>query len=494
MTEQLADSNQSVYALPDLREPTQKESRILIAISVFFLVFHFIRTFGNNFWGDDAWTANMVQHSVSEIIERCQWDSHNPFYYLLVKGFCEVFGYNDWAYQFSSYVPYLIMMILSLTLVRKWFGIQTSILMAVMLSAVPISVNYITEVRMYEWAMLFVSCMMLSAYAFCQRQNLLNTALIVVFGLMAAYTHLYSLILAGMVVAAVIVIMVLKRKLVIVAVICTILAAGAIPMLIKAQDVFGKVSEDFWIKRLPYLFETIGYSYGDVLMTIPALLGFGFVVTVILYELGKSTGRISKYMVEGEGRRLSQIGCLLIIVLVPLVTTVLFGYVVSWATRPVFVLKYVYPALAGLWILTGVCMTRFRPDSKALIKFLVLLLVFAIPISGYNLGCEAVQCIDTADLLKATGDLGEGDNIITDYSPFSESVLEYYYPGAQVSLAEDGDFVDRMDPSKNNWLFIEGRLSDEQYQRFIEKGYGIETVKMDTHLAHYKVNVYRITS
>ena len=492
MTDTCVAEDRSPYALPDLREGTQRESRFLFWMSAVFLVFHFIRTFGNNFWGDDAYTANVVQHSVSEIIDIASTDAHSPFYYLIVKGFCEVFGYSDWTYQFSSYVPYLILMVLTLTLVRRWFGTQTAILMSVMLSAVPISVNYITEVRMYEWALLFVFSTTLAAYAFCQRQNVLNAVLLVIFGVMSAYIHLYSLLSAGMIALAVVAIMLLKRRFAIVIGACIAGVIAVIPLLDKARYVFDSVSENFWIERLPYPHEFIGYAFGDVLMTIPAIFGFGFIVTVMLWELGKSAGPIDQYMIPKEGgRHLTQIGCLMILVLTPFVFTNLFGFSVSLFTRPVFVLKYAFSVLAGLWLLAGVCMTRFKPESKALIKFLAVLLVFAVPISGYNLGCEAVQCVDTADLLDATGDIS-GDNAITDYRAFSYSVLEFYYPGVQVTLVEDGRYVDHIDPSKGNWLFLEGKLSDEQRSEFESKGYSVETVRTDTHLAHYKVNVYQL--
>ena len=491
MTDQCIDANRSVYAIPDVKTGTQKELRILICMSVCFLLFHFIRCFGNNFWCDDAFTANVVQKSVEEIIEIAKTDAHTPFYYFIVKAFCEVFGYNDWTYQFSSYVPYLILMILTLTLVRKWFGIQTAMLMSIMLSVVPISVDFIIEVRMYEWAMLFVFSTTLAAYAFCQMQNVLNAFLMAVFGLASAYIHLYSMLSAGLILIAVIIIMFIKKRKVLAIGACIAIGIGVIPLLSKARLVFDLASNDFWVERLPYPHEFIGYTFGDVLMTIPAIFGFGFIIAVMLSEMGRSTGPIEKYMVPTEGRRFTQIGSLLLLVLIPFVFTNMFGIVLSLCTRPLFVLKYGFSILAGIWLLAGVCMTRFKPESKPLMKFLVVLLVFAIPISGYNLGCEAIQCADTADLVDATGDIGD-DNAITDYKSLYYSVLDFYYPGVQVTYVDDGQYADYIDVTKGNWLFLEERLSEEQRLQFESKGYTVDTVSTDTHLAHYKVNVYQI--
>ena len=239
MTDGCLEADRSVYALPDVKTGKRKELRILILISVCFLIFHLIRCFGNNFWSDDAFTANVVKHSFSEIVDITSTDSHSPLYYFIVKIFCEIFGYSDWTYQFSSYVPYLILMALALTLVRRWFGIQTSLLMAIMFSVVPISVNYINEVRMYEWALMFVFILTLFAYAFCQRPSVISAAGMTVFGLAASYIHFYSMIAAGMVYLAVIVIICigktdLRKGLALTFTGGTIVLIGLMPLLKKA--------------------------------------------------------------------------------------------------------------------------------------------------------------------------------------------------------------------------------------------------------------------
>ena len=55
-------------------------------------VLNFIRIFDNNFWMDEAFTTNLVQHSISEIVVATAADVHPPLYYLLVKVGYEIFG------------------------------------------------------------------------------------------------------------------------------------------------------------------------------------------------------------------------------------------------------------------------------------------------------------------------------------------------------------------------------------------------------------------
>ena len=491
MTDPCIDQNQSPYALQSVRAGTERGRYLLIMVSAFFLLFHFIRTFGNNFWSDDAFTANVVQHSFSEIVDIASGDSHSPFYYFIVKCFCEVLGYNDWAYQFSSFVPYLVLMILSLTLVRRWFGIEASVLMSVMLSVVPVSVNYITEVRMYEWALMFVFMLTLSAYAFCQRPNVVNAILLIVCGLASAYIHLFAMVSAGAIFLAVIAVMFIRRRMLFVIISGAAVLIAVIPLLRKALDVYSKVEGVFWIERPPYIVEWIGYSFGDVVFLIPGIVGFAIIVTVILHEFGKDKGPLARYLEPGESDRLTQIGCLSVVVLAPFLFTFLFGIIGSYILSPFFALKYGFATLAGLWLLAGVAIARFRPDVKLLKKFLIVLLVFAIPISGYNLGMEAIQCVQTEQLLDATGDLGDA-YAITDMTQMRNAVLEHYYPGIEIMYVDDGTYADHISTAKENWLFIEGGLSDEEKSQFEPKGYRVDTVKSDTYLAHYKLYVYHL--
>ena len=74
-----------------------------------------------------------------------------------------------------------------------------------------------------------------------------------------------------------------------------------------------------------------------------------------------------------------------------------------------------------------------------------------------------------------------------------EKVFTNRTTGGPISVyVEDGNYADHINTSKDNWLFLEDKITDEQRSQFEAKGYRVDTVRTDTYLAHYEMNVYQI--
>ena len=96
----------------------------LIILFFILLAVNFARLFYNNFWWDECYSIFTAQLSISGIIDATiKIDSNPPFFYIILKGFCSVLGYHPFVYCFTSYFPYLVVMILCLTVVKKRFGL-----------------------------------------------------------------------------------------------------------------------------------------------------------------------------------------------------------------------------------------------------------------------------------------------------------------------------------------------------------------------------------
>ncbi len=101
----------------------------LIIICLVLIIMTVIRCNNNNLWGDEAFTIRMVKGSWGDIFNlRIVDPSHPPLYYLIIKFFC-IPGGNYFWYHFISVIPYICIMILSITVFKKRFGRKTSLLM-----------------------------------------------------------------------------------------------------------------------------------------------------------------------------------------------------------------------------------------------------------------------------------------------------------------------------------------------------------------------------
>lgn len=70
-----------------------------------------------------------------------------------------IFGTNLYLYRIISVIPLAILGILGYTHIRKDFGEKEGILFSFFTFFLPIASVYSGEIRMYTWAMLFVTLM-----------------------------------------------------------------------------------------------------------------------------------------------------------------------------------------------------------------------------------------------------------------------------------------------------------------------------------------------
>lgn len=75
-----------------------------IYAAVLFLL-NLARIFDNNFWGDEAYSLNLIQRTVPEIIKGTASDVHPPLYYMFLRLAYLLFGNQGWAYHLVSLIP-----------------------------------------------------------------------------------------------------------------------------------------------------------------------------------------------------------------------------------------------------------------------------------------------------------------------------------------------------------------------------------------------------
>ena len=104
-------------------------------------------------------------------------------------------------------IPLAILSVLGYTHIKKDFGEKVGFLFSFLILFLPIGLVYAGEVRMYTWAMLFVSLMAIYAYRIYKRiaenketeqsNKIKNWVLFTIFSLASCYTHYYGLATAG---------------------------------------------------------------------------------------------------------------------------------------------------------------------------------------------------------------------------------------------------------------------------------------------------------
>ena len=304
-----------------------KNTKINIKITFFILIllgsiFVILPCFHPYMWFDESYSIAIIQHPFKEIWTIGSNDVHPVFYYFLASIIMKLTK-NIVCVRLISCIPAIIMSILGYTHIRKMFGNKVGLLFSFLALFFPTIIVYSGELRMYTWAMLFVTIMSIYAYKLYNGNNekkeiqtkkikmFSNTKnyqigdwiIFSIFSLLSAYTHYYALVIAT-IVNVMLLILFIKRKNktnvkleLISALLQVILYLPWISALIKQA---GVVSSGFWIGKVSII-DVIKFvftgSLGETTYIpnkIAILFSFVMIIFFNLFALQKLEERVIK--------------------------------------------------------------------------------------------------------------------------------------------------------------------------------------------------------
>lgn len=431
---------------------------LFLGLSVIMLGRSLMLCFCNDIWYDELFTVGMIEHSYGELIAFTARDVHPPLYYCIVKfvvELCKLTEVQASAVAIAktvSVLPYFILLIYCVTFIRRRFGIFVGGLFLFCAVAMPQLSSYTVEVRMYSWALLFVTAAFLHAYGVVSRPckdkdfagrsrqeagamtlerasrrkksdvgglshvvdeenrrsnaaddenrragngNIcrLHAVALVLYGLAAAYTQYFACVAVIMVYLYVLVVFLMRDRgrikewLLWVAV----SVAGYVPWLYALFAQITAVNENYWI--LPLSWRSLGGCVkflmkpaftNSVLSTVLAVVMFAVYTVVFICSVFGDCGVYGGYRnffreirrklchnrrendekadnmyIEKSGKSADEVlisenkalhtGYMIAGIGV-LAGLVLFGFVASALLRPIFVYRYMIPAMGCFWL------------------------------------------------------------------------------------------------------------------------------------------------
>ena len=142
----------------------------------------------------------MASHSFTEIWNIGKTDVHPALYYFMLKFLNLIFGKNTFVYRLFSVIPTAILGIIGLTHIRKDFGEKSGLMFSFLILFLPGIMKYDTQIRMYSWAMLFVTLTAIYGYRLYNNQfTFKNTFIFGIFSFLSACIHYYGTMTAGLI-------------------------------------------------------------------------------------------------------------------------------------------------------------------------------------------------------------------------------------------------------------------------------------------------------
>ena len=172
---------------------------VLAVIIGIFTILYCSLIFNQNIWTDEAFTIDLTRkNNLLDIIRQTAIDVHPPLYYVIVKCFISLFGSSFQVYKLVSILPMLLTMLLSVTHIKRWFGVTQAGLFLVFLNAIPCVMEYSVQIRMYSWCIFFITLAGLSAYGVYTQGTFRQYCALTLSALCACYTHNFAMISAVM--------------------------------------------------------------------------------------------------------------------------------------------------------------------------------------------------------------------------------------------------------------------------------------------------------
>ena len=342
---------------------------------------------------DEYFTLSVLNFPLTDLPYVISHDVHPPFHYLLLKVITDILTVMGIQFdkvfvcKIMSIVPYVFILILSVTKIKKEYGYLTAGLFAFSMAAMSEFLAYYSVVRMYSWGMLFL----ILAFAFLKdvldKNDAKSWALFTIFSVLTAYTHYFAAIPILCIYVSLLVYFIINdrkrlKNWFISAVAGVILFA---PWLFSLMRQLTSIGDDYWISQITIknVIGFFGYFVTSSRNLYTCIFAIVILAVLIIYsaKIFKDLDKTDRfYMFCG---------------VIGYFGTIIIGTVVSVMTHPILVDRYLLPSASLIWFAIAVMISKIDAKKEFVISFALILLLLAAGISQLD---SSMQYWQTSNL------------------------------------------------------------------------------------------------
>ena len=481
----------------------------VLALAVLVVCLNFSMMFDRVLWGDEAFSANTAGKSIGGILQvMYYWENHPPLYYYWLKLFGTLFGFSVPVFHLASLVPFVIGLVLALTVVRKHFGMLPATFFVMISGLGQACLEYNLEVRMYALAFLGVMGCFYCSYRVIADGSRKTWTGMVLWALEAAYCHYYALVAVGIMLFFTGVAVWIKYrgntwKKGVLAIVAFFI--GYAPWLYFLYAGIRTVSNSWWMTEILGLDKSLEIVMGGRRMNgivFPLVVLFLLVILVVdssVFSVEKGYVRLQKPSVKKwtDKTYAMAVGTCTIL------GTIAFAYLLSIVMAPMLAQRYLYPLSAVAMIMLAIGSSRVlelvaeleKSSWKGLecltriVLVVLLAMMFVMGIRNYRECYDSFeqQKVATDETLDLIGTPDEDVQMVTNgVKHLGWTVLYYYYPDNEIV---NGDY--NQADSDRFWYFTPNELSADAAAGLQQDGYRITDYGLKQ-LAQYPFYLYYI--
>lgn len=444
------------------------------ALALFVVVLNGGLIFDNVAWGDEAFSINTSHSSFSGILEILYYcDNHPPLHYFWLKIFGDIFGHTFTVYHLASLVPFVISIILVITLFRKHIGNIPTAFLIVILGLGYFCIEYNLEIRMYSLAFLGVLMTFYCTYrVICTGKTSAYTAM-VIWALVAAYSHYYGLVTVGILMFVTTVAVWIKNRgksWIKGAVSIVAFLTAYAPWLYFLFTAMKNVSTSWWMMDILSLRKTVSMVFGGHGLN-RLILGLLIIISLVLFVIERKAWSNETYAVA--------------VGLATIAATIGFAYFVCYFFKPMLAQRYMYPLSAVTFLSLTLAMSRvfellckykysgFGSLEKVVkaTSLVVLVLFLGIGIENFKVHKDLAldEEIKTKATLNLIGEPGDDTMFVTNgVKHLGWTIFPCYFPETEFVNANCyGATKDKF------WYFNPVPITEEEQMNLAKAGYEI---------------------
>ena len=364
--------------------------KVLFSISILFFISLVILSLnGVYIFIDERYSLYLIQLPLNKAISLCINDVHPPLYYIIIKIPCTILSALNISYnpiivsRLTSMLPYLIILIVSATKLRKEYGWFIAGFFAFAMAAMSGFYTHYLVIRMYNWGILFLLMSFIYLKDIIYKKDKKSWILFTLFTVCCGYTQYIILISSGILYLGLLAhYLIHKEHKEIKKWIAS--AAGVALLYLPWMLIFmGQLTKETGKGSLvfPEITDIFNYFSGYAFRT--ADMGLGFIIVkiiaiLILFYIIRWT--LAKYLNNNDDCNSYQ----LIGVLTPILTIICLtiGFIIIGRNIDI---RYLVPAFSIAWLAISIFMGTLKKKTV----FTILLLTILV------LGC--INVIETAN-------------------------------------------------------------------------------------------------
>lgn len=327
---------------------------------------------------DEYFTLSVLHFPITALPQVISYDVHPPFHYMLLKIVSDILtalglqANKIFAFKIMSIIPYAIILVLSLTKIRKEYGYLTAGLFAFSMAVMSEFLPFYSVMRMYSWAMLFVILAFVFLRDVIDKNDKKSWVLLTVFSVLAAYTHYFAAIPIVCIYAAFFFYFLRdkeKIKYCVISALCGVIIY--VPWILAFMNQVTSVGGGYWIPKITIknIIGFLGYFVTSSRNLYTCMFAIAILVVLIVYSARQFRDIDEKdrfYMISG---------------IIAYFGTIVIGTAVSIIFKPILVDRYLLPSASILWLVISIWAGKVEAKKEFLITFGLILLLLAAGLS-----------------------------------------------------------------------------------------------------------------